>query len=58
MLENYAKTPDGVIYQIDSHPISYDLEYIKYYVDLNRKFGDEMAHLRLGNIIGSLNTVP
>ena len=58
MLENYAKTPDGVIYQIDSHPISYDLEYIKYYVDLNRKFGDEMAHLRLGNIIGSLSTVP
>ena len=58
MLENYSKTPEGVIYQIDPHPISYDLEYIKYYVDLNRKFGDEMSYLRLGNIIGSLSRVP
>jgi len=58
MLENYAKNKDGVIYQIDKKPINYDKEYVNTrYV----KYGElptYMAYLRLGNIIGSLNTVP
>ena len=58
MLDNYSKTPEGVVYQINPNPIDYNLDYIDYYVDLNRKFGDEMSYLRLGYIIGSLGRVP
>ena len=58
MLENYSQNEDGVIYQVDKNPIDYDKDYVNTrYV----KYGElptYMAHLRLGNIIGSLSRVP
>ena len=58
MFENYSQNEDGIIYQVDKNPIDYDKEYVKTrYV----KYGElptYMAHLRLGNIIGSLSRVP
>jgi hypothetical protein len=58
MLDNYFKNKDGIVYQVDKQPINYDKEYVNTrYV----KYGElptYMAHLRLGNIIGSLSRVP
>jgi len=58
MLENYAKNQDGIIYQIDKHPIDYDKTYVeKRYVTYG-ELPTYMAYLRLGNIIGSLGRIP
>lgn len=54
MLENYSKTIDGVVYQLQGTPIEYDLPYIQQYV----KYGDQMSYLRLGYIIGSIGRIP
>lgn len=57
MLEGYSKTPEGVVYQVDPKPIDYNLEYIEYYEQLDRAYG-EMSYLRLGNLIGSIGKIP
>ncbi len=58
MLDNYSKSVDGVVYQVDKNHIDYDKEYVNTrYV----KYGElptYMGYLRLGNIIGSLRRVP
>lgn len=57
MLENYRKTIDGVIAQIERVPYLYDNSYID-----NRysTFSDRsnIANLRLGYIVGSLGHIP
>jgi len=58
MLENYSRTSDGVVYQIDKTRIDYTKEYVNTrYV----KYGElptYMGYLRLGNIVGSIGKVP
>lgn len=58
MLENYARNQDGIVYQIDKHPIDYDKTYVENRYVTYGELPTYMAHLRLGNIIGSLGRVP
>ena len=58
MLDNYAKNIDGVIYQIDNACIDYDKEYVNTRYVRYGELPTYMGYLRLGNIIGSLGTVP
>lgn len=57
MLDNYVKTNDGVIKQINFTPYNYDETYtIDRYV--NKPTSDIMSYLRLGYVIGSIGYVP
>lgn len=58
MLENYAKDHNDVIYQINREPFSYDYTYIQTSYGGGKAPVDEMAHLRLGYLIGSLGRTP
>jgi hypothetical protein len=56
LLENYARTPEGVIYQVEYRKFTYDETYI------GRAYGsaprEAMSNLRFGYLIGSIGHVP
>lgn len=57
MIENYKKTQEGIIQQVDYAPYMYDR---KYTVDryINKPTNDIMSYLRLGYVVGSIGYVP
>lgn len=57
MLDNYVKTVDGSLKQINTPPYIYDSNYIETrYVNLPTN--DIMSYLRLGFIVGSIGHIP
>lgn len=58
MIDNYKITEDGVIQQIDVDLITYDLDYVNKSYVVYEPLPTYMSYLRLGNIIGSLNSIP
>lgn len=56
LLDNYARTPEGVIYQVEHTKFVYDETYI------GRAYGsaprEAMSNLRFGYLIGSIGHVP
>lgn len=57
MIPNYNQDSLGVIHQINHKPFVYSNEYIQHY-QVMRELTDQMAHLRLGYILGVLNYAP
>jgi hypothetical protein len=59
MLNNYEITGDGVIHQITTQSVvSYNRNYINQRYDAYGVKNDQISHLRLGYIIGTLGFVP
>lgn len=59
MLENYTKLPNGVIKQIQiKKKKQYDQDYIKTRYNTYKEKGMQMAFLRLGYLISSINKIP
>lgn len=54
MLNNYSKNKDGVIFQIEKKPITYDQEYIKSRYDSYGELTNYMSYLRFGYLIGTI----
>lgn len=54
MIHNYKKNSDGVIYQVDKDPFTYDQEYVKNRYDSYGEITNYMSHLRLGYILGTI----
>jgi hypothetical protein len=54
MLENYSKNADGLIYQIEKEPFTYDKNYVKERYDTYGELNGYMSHLRLGYIFGTI----
>lgn len=57
MLENYCKTIDGVVAQVNQVPYVYDALYIENRYSAFPDRGN-LANLRLGYIIGSIGCIP
>lgn len=57
MLDNYEKTEDGVIRQVERKPFPYNSAYNAKYNDFG-ELGTRMSYLRLGNLIASMGRVP
>jgi len=59
MLTGYTKNDLGVIEQTDKNfSVAYDLSYVQSRYDTYGEQGRNMAHLRLGYIIGAMSRVP
>ena len=59
MLENYTKLPNGVIKQIEiKEKKQYDQDYIETRYNTYGEKGMQMAFLRLGYLISSVNKIP
>lgn len=58
MLENYARNDEGLVYQINPTPITYDHEYVASRYDTYGELNGMMSHLRLGYIVGALERRP
>ncbi len=58
MLDNYDRNDEGLIYQINPTPITYDHEYVASRYDTYGELNGMMSHLRLGYIVGALGRRP
>jgi hypothetical protein len=58
MIDNYERTPEGIVRQVNVEPISYDKSYVENSYVRYGEATNYMSHLRLGNIIGTLGFVP
>jgi len=58
MLENYNIDQYGVIHQVSCKPFVYNREYVDVRYSNLKVLTDEMAHLRLGYVIGAMGRVP
>lgn len=58
MLENYDINEDGVVFQVNPLPITYDKKYVEERYDTYGEKNLEISALRLGYIIGVLGHVP
>lgn len=58
MIQNYKQDQYGVLHQIERQPFTYDRKYIDNGYGKLQLLTDEMAHLRLGYVIGAIGRVP
>jgi len=58
MMKNYKQDQYGILHQIDRRPFVYDRQYIDVSYGKLKLLTDEMAHLRLGYVIGAIGRVP
>lgn len=58
MLENYDVNEDGIVFQVNPIPITYDKKYVEERYDTYGEKNLEISALRLGYIIGALGHVP
>ncbi len=57
MIDNYSKTQDGVIYQVERKPFDYTGAYNNYYKEIQDSTR-YTSYLRLGYIVGSIGHIP
>jgi len=57
MIDNYNKTQDGVIYQVERKPFDYTGAYNNYYKEIQDSTR-YTSYLRLGYIVGSIGYIP
>ena len=58
MIENYNIDQYGIIHQVSSKPFIYNREYVDIRYSNLKLLTDEMAHLRLGYVIGGMGRIP
>lgn len=58
MIPNYKQDQYGVLHQIERQPFVYNAQYIDAGYGKLQLLTDEMAHLRLGYVIGAIGRVP
>lgn len=56
--QTYQFDKNGVLFQLNPHPIEYDNKYIEERYNQYGELGPRMAHLRLGYLLGVLGKTP
>lgn len=57
MIPNHATNEDGLVFQVNPSPRTYDIDYAQKY-DAYGTLNSDISHLRLGYVLGTLGYVP
>lgn len=58
MLDNYAQNDDGLIYQVNREPITYDQDYVNARYNTYGELNQKMSYLRVGGLVSAIGFIP